>query len=131
VCTGRTGHVELVQVVYLPERISIEELLKIFWQSHDPTQGNRQGNDHGTQYRSAVYWTEEHQRLAVEGSLQAYGEALGTAGLGPVTTETGPAGPFWFAEVEHQQYLAKNPGGYCGLAGTGVACSIVTPSITR
>ena len=124
VCSGRTGHTEAVLVVYDPEATSYEALLKVFWENHDPTQGMRQGNDVGTQYRSGVYTTSEAQARAAEASKAAYAEALAKRGLGPVTTEIAPAGPFYFAEAYHQQYLARNPGGYCGLAGTGVTCPI-------
>jgi peptide-methionine (S)-S-oxide reductase len=126
VCTGGTGHAESVLVVYDPETISFETLLKTFWESHDPTQGMRQGNDVGTQYRSAIFWTNEAQREAAIASKQAYERALKAKGYGPVTTEIVEAGPFYFAEDYHQQYLAKNPRGYCGLGGTGVACQIPT-----
>jgi peptide-methionine (S)-S-oxide reductase len=124
VCSGLTGHTEAVLVVYRPKLISYEELLKLFWESHDPTQGMRQGNDVGTQYRSAIYTTSEAQLDAARASAQRYNEALKARGFAPVTTEIGAAGPFYFAEDYHQQYLAKNPGGYCGLGGTGVSCSI-------
>ncbi|ODT65687.1 MAG: peptide-methionine (S)-S-oxide reductase [Pelagibacterium sp. SCN 63-23] len=124
VCSGRTGHTEAVKVVYDPNTISLETLLKHFWEEHDPTQGMRQGNDVGTQYRSAIYVTSDEQAEMVEKSRKAYGGALAARGLGPITTEVGPAGPFYYAETYHQQYLAKNPNGYCGLAGTGVSCPI-------
>lgn len=120
VCTGLTGHAEVVLVVYDPLVIPYEELLQVFWESHDPTQGMRQGNDVGTQYRSAIYFTTESQREAAETSRRAYEEALRAAGFGPVTTEIAPAGEFYYAEPYHQQYLARNPFGYCGLGGTGV-----------
>jgi peptide-methionine (S)-S-oxide reductase len=122
VCTGRTGHTEVVQVVFDPEMISYEELLKIFWENHDPTQGMRQGNDVGTQYRSAIYCSTESQLKAAEASEQVYQAALGRAGHGVITTEIEMAPEFYYAEDYHQQYLAKNPNGYCGLGGTGVAC---------
>ncbi len=123
VCSGRTGHAEAVLVVFDPGKVTYERLLRLFWESHDPTQGMRQGNDVGTQYRSAVYCFDEAQRAVAEASRAAYAEALAAAGFGPVTTEIGaPALPFYYAEAYHQQYLAKNPGGYCGLGGTGVAC---------
>ena len=122
VCSGRTGHNEVVLVVYDPAVISYERLLKTFWESHDPTQGMRQGNDIGTQYRSAIYTMSEAQTAAARASKAAYEKALAAKGYGAVTTEIAPAGPFYFAEDYHQQYLAKNPGGYCGLGGTGVAC---------
>jgi peptide-methionine (S)-S-oxide reductase len=121
-CSGRTGHTEVVLVVYNPAHVSYERLLKTFWESHDPTQGMRQGNDVGTQYRSAIYVQDEAQRAAAVASKEAYGKALAARGFGPITTEIADAGPFYFAEDYHQQYLAKNPAGYCGLGGTGVAC---------
>ena len=126
VCSGLTGHNEVVLVVYDPEAIAFETLLKAFWENHDPTQGMRQGNDVGTQYRSGIYTTAPEQRAAAEASKTAYGEALAARGRGPITTEILDAGPFYFAEDHHQQYLAKNPGGYCGLGGTGIACPIGT-----
>jgi peptide-methionine (S)-S-oxide reductase len=121
VCTGHTGHSEVVRVVYDPARIGYEELLRTFWESHDPTQGMRQGNDIGTQYRSGVYWYDEAQRDAAELSRKAYGERLRAAGYSAITTEILPAPEFYYAEDYHQQYLAKNPRGYCGLGGCGVA----------
>lgn len=124
VCTGETGHNEVVLVLYDPAEIRYEALLKVFWESHDPTQGMRQGNDVGTQYRSGIYWFDEGQRVAAEVSRQAYAERLRAAGFGAVTTEVVPAGAFYYAEEYHQQYLAKNPGGYCGLGGTGVSCPV-------
>ncbi|MEM9557687.1 MAG: peptide-methionine (S)-S-oxide reductase MsrA [Acidobacteriota bacterium] len=124
VCSGRTGHNETVRVVYRPAEISIEELLRIFWEGHDPTQGMRQGNDVGTQYRSGIYVATEEQRRAAEASRDAYQQSLRAAGLGTITTEILDAPPFYFAEAYHQQYLAKNPGGYCGLGGTGVSCPV-------
>ena len=126
VCSGMTGHTEAVLVVYDPAKISFERLLQVFWEGHDPTQGMRQGNDHGTQYRSGIYTTSEAQRAAVEESKQLFQARLTEAGHGPITTEIRPAGPFYFAEDYHQQYLAKNPGGYCGVGGTGVSCPIGT-----
>jgi peptide-methionine (S)-S-oxide reductase len=126
VCTGRTGHAEVVRVVYDPARVSYEDLLRVFWESHDPTQGMRQGNDVGTQYRSAVYVHSEAQRRAAEATRDAYAGALRSRGFGPITTEIGDAPPFYYAEDYHQQYLAKNPGGYCGLGGTGVSCPVGT-----
>lgn len=126
VCSGRTGHTEVVRVVFDPAQISLEQVLKTFWEGHDPTQGMRQGNDVGTQYRSAIYWTREAQREAVEASAAIYGEALRAAGRGTITTEIREAGPFYYAEGYHQQYLAKNPDGYCGIGGTGVTCPIGT-----
>jgi peptide-methionine (S)-S-oxide reductase len=125
-CTGMTGHTEAVLVVYDPKQVSYEELLRVFWENHDPTQGMRQGNDVGTQYRSGVYATSPEQRAAAEASKAAYGRALAARGYGPITTELADAGPFYFAEDYHQQYLAKNPMGYCGLGGTGVSCPIGT-----
>ena len=124
VCTGRTGHAEAVLVAYDPARISYEALLKTFWESHNPTQGMRQGNDVGTQYRSAIYVTSAAQREAAEKSKAVYEKALAARGLPPITTEIADAPPFFYAEDYHQQYLAKNPGGYCGLGGTGVACPV-------
>jgi peptide-methionine (S)-S-oxide reductase len=124
VCSGRTGHNEVVLVAYDPKRISYEQLLKIFWESHDPTQGMRQGNDVGTQYRSGIYVYTPEQRAAAEASKAAYGRALKSRGLGAITTEIVDAPEFYFAEDYHQQYLAKNPAGYCGLGGTGVSCPI-------
>lgn len=122
VCTGRTGHAETVLVVYDPALVTYGDLLRVFWEGHDPTQGMRQGNDIGTQYRSAVYTTSEAQAEEARRSKEAYQDALTRAGYGDVTTEIRPAGPFYYAEDYHQQYLAKNPAGYCGLGGTGVAC---------
>ncbi|WP_235979174.1 peptide-methionine (S)-S-oxide reductase MsrA [Rhabdothermincola sediminis] len=124
VCSGLTGHAEVVLVVFDPAVIGFESLLRIFWESHDPTQGMRQGNDIGTQYRSAIYWFDEHQRELAEGSKQAYQQQLARAGFGPITTEICEAPPFYYAEDYHQQYLAKNPNGYCGLGGTGVSCPV-------
>jgi peptide-methionine (S)-S-oxide reductase len=126
VCTGRTGHAEVVRVVFDPRRLSYEDLLRTFWESHDPTQGMRQGNDVGTQYRSAIYVHSEAQRSAAEASRDAYARALAARGFGLVTTEIRDAPPFYYAEEYHQQYLAKNPGGYCGLGGTGVSCPVGT-----
>ena len=120
VCSGRTGHGEVVRVVFRPAEITYEALLACFWEMHDPTQGMRQGNDVGTQYRSGIYTTSDAQQAAALASRDAYQAALSAAGLGDVTTEIGPAGPFYYAEDYHQQYLAKNPAGYCGLGGTGV-----------
>jgi peptide-methionine (S)-S-oxide reductase len=122
VCTGRTGHNEVVLVVFDPRKTSYEHLLKTFWENHDPTQGMRQGNDVGTQYRSGIYVFNEAQRQAAEASKAAYEKALTAQRLGPITTEIRAAPPFYFAEDYHQQYLAKNPRGYCGLGGTGVSC---------
>src|SRR6201997_4198741 len=126
VCRGRTGHNEVVLVVYDPKKISYEQLLKTFWESHDPTQGMRQGNDVGTQYRSGIYVFSPAQRAAAEASKAAYAKALEARRIGPITTEIRDAPPFYFAEDYHQQYLAKNPHGYCGLGGTGVSCPIGT-----
>ena len=123
---GATGHAESVLVVFEPSKVSLEALLKVFWESHDPTQGMRQGNDAGTQYRSAIYYIGTAQRDAVLASKAAYEAALSAKGYGAITTEIAEAGPFYFAEAYHQQYLAKNPHGYCGLGGTGVVCSIGT-----
>jgi len=122
VCSGLTGHAEVVRVVFDPERLAYEDLLRAFWEAHDPTQGMRQGNDVGTQYRSGIYFHDESQREAAEASKATYQRALDAAGIGRITTEILPASEFYFAEEYHQQYLAKNPGGYCGLGGTGVAC---------
>ncbi len=124
VCSGRTGHAETVLVVYDPAQIGIDALLKVFWESHDPTQGMRQGNDLGTQYRSAIYTSTAGQHDAARASRDAYAARLRERGYGDVTTEIAAAGPFYYAEDYHQQYLAKNPGGYCGLGGTGVSCPI-------
>ena len=122
VCTGRTGHAEVVRVVFDPERVTFEELLRIFWRNHDPTQGMRQGNDVGTQYRSAIYTVGSDQEEIALKTRDAYAERLRTAGYGAVTTEIREAPVFYYAEDYHQQYLAKNPGGYCGIGGTGVEC---------
>ncbi len=124
VCTGRTGHAEVVRVVFDPARIAYEALLAAFWENHDPTQGMRQGNDVGTQYRSIVLATDDDQRARALASKEAYAERLAAAGYGPVTTTVEPLSVFYFAEPEHQQYLAKHPGGYCGLGGTGVSCPV-------
>jgi len=124
VCSGRTGHAEVVLVVFDPKVISYDSLLKIFWESHDPTQGMRQGNDVGTQYRSAIYTNTPEQRKAAEESRERYQEQLDKARYGTITTEIADAGPFYYAESYHQQYLAKNPNGYCGLGGTGVSCPV-------
>jgi peptide-methionine (S)-S-oxide reductase len=126
VCSGATGHAESVLVVFEPSKVSLEAILKVFWESHDPTQGMQQGNDVGTQYRSAVYFSGTAQRDAVLASKAAYQAALSAKGYGAITTEIAQAGPFYFAEAYHQQYLAKNPHGYCGLGGTGVVCAIGT-----
>ncbi len=124
VCSGRTGHTEAVLVVYDPATVSFDALLKVFWESHDPTQGMRQGNDVGTQYRSAIYTTTDAQQRRAEASREAYEHALGRKGYGKVTTEIRPGAEFYYAEDYHQQYLAKNPDGYCGLGGTGVTCPV-------
>jgi len=122
VCTGKTGHAEVVRVAFDPKLVSYDKLLKVFWENHDPTQGMRQGNDIGTQYRSAIYWYNEEQRKAAEASRDAYQPGLKAAGYGSITTELREAPEFYYAEDYHQQYLQKNPEGYCGLGGTGVSC---------
>jgi peptide-methionine (S)-S-oxide reductase len=124
VCSGRTGHAEVVLVVFDPAKVSSEEILRVFWENHDPTQGMRQGNDVGTQYRSAIYFSDDEQRTLAEASRDAYAEKLRASGYGEVTTEIAPAGPFYYAEDYHQQYLHKNPWGYCGIGGTGVSCPV-------
>ncbi len=124
VCSGGTGHTEVVRVIYDPKKITLGQLLKVFFEAHDPTQGMRQGNDIGTQYRSAIYLTEESQRADVDAAIAAYGVALKAKGFGAITTEVRAGQPFYYAEDYHQQYLAKNPGGYCGIGGTGVSCPI-------
>ena len=124
VCSGQTGHNEVVRVIYDPKAVSYNDLLKIFWEGHDPTQGMRQGNDRGTQYRSGIYYYSDVQKTAAERAMDEFAPRLAEAGYGPVTTEIIPAPDFYFAEDYHQQYLAKNPGGYCGIGGTGVACPI-------
>jgi peptide-methionine (S)-S-oxide reductase len=124
VCSGRTGHTEAVLVVYDPKQTSYEEILRLFWENHDPTQGMRQGNDQGTQYRSAIYTADDGQRAAAEASRTMFQTELTRAGLGEITTEVADAVPFYYAEPYHQQYLAKNPNGYCGLGGTGVSCPV-------
>jgi peptide-methionine (S)-S-oxide reductase len=123
-CTGLTGHNEVVKIVFDPSRISFDEILKVFWESHDPTQGMRQGNDIGTTYRSGIYFYSDAQRVAAEASRAMYQKQLSAAGYGKITTEIIPASEFYYAEEYHQQYLAKNPNGYCGLGGTGVSCPI-------
>jgi peptide-methionine (S)-S-oxide reductase len=128
VCSGRTGHNEVVLVAHRPEEISYDELLRIFWEGHDPTQGMRQGNDMGTQYRSGIYVTSDAQRQAAEASRERFQERLSGAGYGEITTEIVDAAEFFYAEDYHQQYLAKNPNGYCGLGGTGVSCPVGLPS---
>ena len=122
VCSGMTGHAEVVLVVFDPKKISYDDLLKVFWESHDPTQGMRQGNDVGTQYRSGIYYFDDAQREAAERSRDEYQRALAKGGFGRITTEIKPAPEFYYAEDYHQQYLSKNPNGYCGLGGTGVSC---------
>ncbi|HEY2258454.1 MAG TPA: peptide-methionine (S)-S-oxide reductase MsrA [Solirubrobacteraceae bacterium] len=124
VCSGRTGHTEAVLVVFDPAKTSYAEILRLFWENHDPTQGMRQGNDVGTQYRSAILWTNEEERQAAELSRDAYADRLRVAGYPEITTEIAQAGPFYYAEDYHQQYLHKNPWGYCGLGGTGVSCPV-------
>ena len=124
VCSGRTGHTEVVLVVFDPQVVPYGEILRHFWEGHDPTQGMRQGNDAGTQYRSAIYVSDETQRAAAEASSDAYARRLAEAGFGEITTEIAEAGPFYYAEDYHQQYLAKNPNGYCGIGGTGVSCPV-------
>jgi len=124
VCSGMTGHTEVVLVVFDPAQAGYEEMLKIFWENHDPTQGMRQGNDVGTQYRSAIYTSSPEQQRAAEASRAVYQDALTSAGHGRITTEIAQAPPFYYAEEYHQQYLAKNPGGYCGIGGTGVSCPV-------
>src|SRR5215218_7867648 len=128
VCSGRTGHNEVVFVAYRPDEISYDELLRIFWEGHDPTQGMRQGNDLGSQYRSGIYTTSGAQRQAAKASRERFQERLGAAGYGEITTEIEDAPDFFYAEDYHQQYLAKNPNGYCGLGGTGVSCPVGLPS---
>jgi peptide-methionine (S)-S-oxide reductase len=124
VCSGMTGHTEAVQVVFDPSKITYSDLLKVFFEEHDPTQGMRQGNDIGTQYRSAIYYTNDEQKRVAEDALQSYDEALRARGFDPITTEVAAAGPFYYAEDYHQQYLHKVPDGYCGLKGTGVSCAV-------
>ena len=124
VCSGQTGHSEVVQIVFDPAKLPYEQLLRIFWENHDPTQGMRQGNDVGTQYRSGIYVHDDAQRQAATASRDAYQKSLTAAGYGEITTELLAAGPFYYAEDYHQQYLAKNPDGYCGIGGTGVSCPV-------
>jgi peptide-methionine (S)-S-oxide reductase len=126
VCSGLTGHTEVVLVAYTPAEVTFEQLLKVFWEAHDPTQGMRQGNDVGTQYRSAIYTNNAQQQTSAEQSCGVYEEQLKAAGYGAITTEIAPVGTFYYAEPYHQQYLAKNPNGYCGIGGTGVSCPIGT-----
>jgi peptide-methionine (S)-S-oxide reductase len=128
VCSGRTGHTEAVLVVFDPTVLPLEGVLRLFWENHDPTQGMRQGNDMGTQYRSAVYWASDAQRAAAEASRDMFQAELARSGYGEITTEIAEAGPFYYAEPYHQQYLAKNPNGYCGLGGTGVSCPVEIPA---
>ncbi len=128
VCSGRTGHAEVVLVIYDPKLISYAQLLRVFWESHDPTQGMRQGNDVGTQYRSAIFYFNDSQRVSAEESRRQYGEALQRSGLGRITTEIQSAPTFYYAEDYHQQYLAKNPGGYCGIGGCGVPLKLSEPA---
>jgi peptide-methionine (S)-S-oxide reductase len=128
VCSAGTGHAEVVLAVFDPAVTSYEAMLKLFWENHDPTQGMRQGNDVGTQYRSAIYWANEAQRDAALASREAYQRQLSGAGYGEITTEITQAGPFYYAEGYHQQYLAKNPNGYCGIGGTGVSCPVGLPA---
>jgi len=130
VCSGRTGHAEVVRAIFDPARVSYEDLLRVFWEAHDPTQGMRQGNDVGTQYRSAIYTYGEEQRRKAEASREAYQKALAAAGHGPITTEIREAPEYFYAEDYHQQYLGKNPRGYCGLGGTGVACPVGLARVT-
>jgi peptide-methionine (S)-S-oxide reductase len=124
VCSGRTGHTEAVLVVFDPKQTSYEEILRLFWENHDPTQGMRQGNDQGTQYRSAIYTADDAQHAAAEASRALFQSELASAGYGEITTELAAAGPFYYAEPYHQQYLAANPNGYCGLGGTGLSCPV-------
>ena len=124
VCSGLTGHTEVVMVVWDTTKTSLEEMLRIFWENHDPTQGMRQGNDIGTQYRSAIYWADDTQRAAAELSRDRFQEKLTAAGYGPITTEIAPLGDYFYAEPYHQQYLGKVPNGYCGIGGTGVSCPV-------
>ena len=124
VCSGQTGHSEVVQLVFDPDNVTYVQLLRVFWENHDPTQGMRQGNDAGTQYRSGIYVHDDAQRQAALAARSAYQASLTAAGYGPITTEILPAGPFFYAEDYHQQYLAKNPNGYCGIGGTGVSCPV-------
>jgi len=130
VCSGRTGHAEVVKVVFDPQQVSYADLLRIFWESHDPTQGMRQGNDSGSQYRSAVYTTSPEQQKTAEASRDEYQPWLTKAGFGEITTDIEPAKDFYYAEAYHQQYLAKNPNGYCGIGGTGVSCPVGLGTVT-
>ncbi len=130
VCGGATGHTEAVQVVFYPEQITYAQLLQVFWQSHNPTQGMRQGNDVGTQYRSGIYTTSDEQQAQAQASLALYQSALSKVGQATITTEIIPSPTFYYAEEYHQQYLAKNPAGYCGLGGTGIACPAISELVT-
>lgn len=130
-CSGLTGHTEAVLVVFDPTQVSYERLLKVFWEGHDPTQGMRQGNDRGSQYRSAVYYTDDAQRELVESTAKSFGDALTSSRFGEITTEIAPLGTFYYAEDYHQQYLAKEPNGYCGIGGTGVSCPVGTGATTE
>lgn len=128
VCSGMTGHTEVVRVIYDPSILSLDDVLKAFWEGHDPTQGMRQGNDTGTQYRSAIYYSDETELALIQNSASGFQKALGDAGYGAITTELAPLQTFYYAETYHQQYLAKNPNGYCGLGGTGVSCAVQSAS---
>ncbi len=131
VCSGRTGHTEVVMVVFDASRTTLDNMLRVFWENHDPTQGNRQGNDIGTQYRSAIYFANDAQRVAAEASRDLFQKELTAAGYGPITTEIAPLGEYFYAEDYHQQYLGKNPNGYCGIGGTGVSCPIGVAGSTQ
>jgi len=131
VCSGRTGHTEVVMVVFDTSRTTLDNMLRVFWENHDPTQGNRQGNDIGTQYRSAIYFANDAQRVAAEASRDVFQKELTAAGYGPITTEIAPLGEYFYAENYHQQYLGKNPNGYCGIGGTGVSCPIGVAGSTQ
>ena len=131
VCSGRTGHTEVVMVVFDTSRTTLDNMLRVFWENHDPTQGNRQGNDIGTQYRSAIYFANDAQRVAAEASRDVFQRELTAVGYGPITTEIAPLGEYFYAENYHQQYLGKNPNGYCGIGGTGVSCPIGVAGSTQ
>jgi peptide-methionine (S)-S-oxide reductase len=131
VCSGRTGHTEVVMVVFDTSRTTLDNMLRVFWENHDPTQGNRQGNDIGTQYRSAIYFANDAQRVAAEASRDVFQKEMTAAGYGPITTEIAPLGEYFYAEDYHQQYLGKNPNGYCGIGGTGVSCPIGVAGSTQ
>ncbi|MFZ9488588.1 MAG: peptide-methionine (S)-S-oxide reductase MsrA [Ilumatobacteraceae bacterium] len=131
VCSGRTGHTEVVMVVFDTTKTTLDTMLRVFWENHDPTQGNRQGNDIGTQYRSAIYFVSDAQRVAAEASRDVFQRELTAAGYGPITTEIAPLGEYFYAEDYHQQYLGKNPNGYCGIGGTGVSCPIGVAGSTQ